>query len=94
MKTEEVTRGDRYDIPFSVNNNLEGASTIVRAKRPGSPFVTLPHSITDEAAGAGILTDTSALPVGDYDVELEATKGSQIITYKVVEPLIIRAQIG
>ena len=92
--SEQVTAGDRYDIPFSVNNDLQGATTVLRVKRAGSAMVTLPHSITDDVNGAGIITDTSSLPVGEYSVELEATKGTQIITYKAKEPLVIGPQLG
>jgi hypothetical protein len=91
---EPVTQGDRYDVPFTVNGNITGATTIVRAQRGRGTFIPLDHTVTDHETGTGVLTDTSALAVGEYDVELEATYGAQVVTYKTREPLVIVRQIG
>jgi hypothetical protein len=91
---EPVTQGDRYNIPFDVNGDLTGATTICRARRAGSAPVILTHAVLVPASGSGVILDTSALPVGEFNVELEATNGPQIVTYKVREPLVIVAAIG
>lgn len=92
--TEPITRGDKYDIPFTVNGDLTGATTTLRVKLGRGDAVELAHTVTDAAGGEGVITDTSALPVGVYRTELEAANGEQLVTYRLTGHLTVVDDLG
>jgi hypothetical protein len=81
-ESEPITQGDKYEIPFKVNGDLTGATTTLRVKR-GRVSTALTHTVTDAAAGEGVITDTSALPSGSYRASLRAVNGDQKVTYRL-----------
>lgn len=97
--TEPITRGDRYDIPFKVNGDLTGFATTLRFRLGRDAAVTVPHTITTAAEGEGVITDSSALPVGGFRAELEAVLGdpenpTQRVTYPVKGFVTVAPDLG
>ena len=78
-----VKRGDKYDVTFTVNADLTGATTRLLANRQyttGEPTL-LGHTVTDPVNGVVTHTLTGTLDPGRYNVELEATRGGETFTF-------------
>lgn len=76
-----VKAGDTHAVQWKANMDLTGATVRLVAKpRTGVPLV-LTSTVTDAEEGVVSHTLTGALPKGTYQVELEVTKGVEIITF-------------
>jgi len=76
-----VKTGDTHVIQWKANLDLTGATVRLVAKpRTGAPIV-LASTVTDAAEGLVSHMLTGTLPKGPYDIELEVTDGSEIITF-------------
>lgn len=75
-----VKRGDRFATTWSVPISLVGSSVrLIARKRFGDPII-LPSTIIDAPNGHVQHILDGTLTVGNYRVELEITRGTEIIT--------------
>jgi hypothetical protein len=75
-----VKQGDRYPTYWTVPLNLTGASVRLIARKRLGPPVVLSTTITDPTSGQVEHVLDGTLTVGNYRVELEITRGAEIIT--------------
>ena len=83
-----VKRGDTHDITLTVTSDgaavdLTGATVRLLARPAGTsgdPTV-LAAVVTDAAAGVITHTLTGGLAIGPWDLEVEAARDGQIVTY-------------
>lgn len=76
-----IKAGDTHAVQWKANMDLTGATVRLVAKpRTGVPLV-LASTVTDAEEGVVSHTLTGTLPKGTYQVELEVTKGVEIITF-------------
>lgn len=85
----EVKRGDKVPTywqavikPGSQPVDLTGATTRLLAQnaRFGGATMELEHSVVDPLLGAVMHVTDGTLPVGDYNIELEISVGSDLKT--------------
>lgn len=77
-----VKSGDKHAVKWRANLDLTGA-TVRLLIRPvnGGDYEALPCSITDAATGEVTHMLDGTLPIDRYRVELEVTKGGDVITF-------------
>lgn len=76
-----VKQGDRYATFWRVPGfNLTGCTVRLIARRGKNPAIVLSSTITDPATGEVRHVLDGSLDVGDYAIELEITRGVEIIT--------------
>jgi len=76
-----VKAGDTHAVQWKANMDLTGTTVRLVAKpRTGLPVV-LASTVTDAAGGIVSHTLTGALSTGTYRIELEVTKGVEVITF-------------
>lgn len=75
-----VKAGDRYPTYWTVPMDLTGTEVRLIARRGSSPALTLASSITAPTTGTVRHVLDGTLSVGSYAVELEITRGEEIIT--------------
>lgn len=80
-----VKQGDQYDITYTLNMDLTGATVRLVAGKAGGDPVELDTNITDPAGGVITHTLTGTLPAGTYQVEAEVTVGGQVVTFPTVQ---------
>lgn len=76
-----VKAGDTHKIEFRANMNLGSADVRLIARRAGCAPEILDAEVSDAADGLVSHTLTGELPVGTYNVELEVTRGSEVVTF-------------
>lgn len=75
-----VKTGDRYPTYWTVPMDLTGTTVRLIARRGSSAAVTLPSTVTSPTGGVVQHILNGSLSVGSYAVELEITRGEEIIT--------------
>lgn len=80
MTTINVKRGDTYTTLY-LNSDLTGATLRVPHRVPPSGPVTLLTGTVSNATAGEVRIDTSTLPVGTYELEVEVTVGGSTDTY-------------
>ena len=78
-----VKHGDRFDITFTANGDLTGATVRLLARRrytTGDPL-ELTSTVTDAVNGVVKHTLDGTLEPGTYNVELETTRGGEVVTF-------------
>lgn len=75
-----VKRGDRYQTRWTVPLNLVGASVRLIARRKNMAPIYLDAEIFDAENGVVSHLLDGTLKVGTYQVELEITKGLDVMT--------------
>lgn len=75
-----VKQGDKYPVTWTVNMDLTGTAQRVIARRIGA---TEPVELDVDSAAGGVITHTLTgdLEPGDYQVEVEVTAGTQVVTF-------------
>ncbi|MDQ0726794.1 hypothetical protein [Microbacterium sp. W4I20] len=77
-----VKSGDTHSIQWKANLDLTGATVRLVAKpRNSDTAIVLPSTITDAVEGVVAHKLTGTLEKGTYSVELEVTKGADVITF-------------
>lgn len=77
-----VKQGDRYPITYTLNMDLTGATARVIAKKvEDASVVVLTATVTDAPGGVVTHTLTGDLDAGTYQVEVEVTSGTEIVTF-------------
>jgi len=91
-----VKHGDKYPIQFVVNADLTGATVRLLAKPNGGDTLVLDSTIPDPAGGVVEHMLTGELDVGDYRIEVEATRDGEVITFPNTgtESLHVEADLG
>lgn len=80
--TVTVKHGDKYPTVWVANMDLTGATVRLLAKpRYEGDTVVLASSITDAVAGEVTHVLTGTLEPGSYDVELEVSRGDEVVTF-------------
>lgn len=74
-----IKQGDVYDVTWTVNMDVTGATARVIASRAGTEPVIL--AVTPGPDGVLTHTLTGTLPAGTYRVEAEVTIGDEVITF-------------
>lgn len=78
-----VKQHDRYPITFTVNMDLTGWTVRLLARRSGAAEAT---ELECTAAGDVVThTLTGELATGDYAIEVEASKGDELITFPTAQ---------
>jgi len=81
-----VKTGDIYPITLTVNTDLTGATVRVLARKWYTDVtVILPATVTDAAAGVIVHQLDGALEVGDWRVEVEVTRGGEVVTFPTAQ---------
>jgi len=75
-----IKQGDRYPTYWTVPMSLTNCTVRLIARRGSAPAVTLPSTISDPGGGIVQHILDGTLTVGLYAVELEITRGTDIIT--------------
>lgn len=79
-----VKQGDTHEVQWRANMDL-GSASVRLVARPFRPHnadpIVLGSTVVDAADGLVEHTLTGLLPVGRYRVELEATFGSEVVTF-------------
>jgi len=75
-----VKTGDRYPTYWTVPMDLTGTQVRLVARRGSAPAVTLPSTLKNPAGGVVEHILDGTLGVGSYAVELEITRGEEVIT--------------
>lgn len=99
----DVKHGDIHPITLTVASDgipvdLTGATIRVLARPTGAvgePMI-LAHTVTDAAAGVLSHTLTGTLTVGPWDVEVEVSRGEEIVTYPTsgFAPMYVHPDLG
>lgn len=92
-----VKYGDTHDIAWAVNADLSGAIVRLLFRKVGATeSVEAAASVTDPLNGVVTHTLTGTLPIGHYDVEVEATKSGAVTTAPSVgyERLVVARDLG
>lgn len=79
-RTVTVKQGDKYATTWTVYFDITGATTRLLARRPNAPYIELAHTVIDPLAGIVEHVLDGTLPVAEYRVELEISRGGQRIT--------------
>lgn len=75
-------RGDTRTRELTLNRPISaGADVRVFLRRRKDPAVTMTHTVVDPAAGRIAVTFDGALPVGEYNLEVQVTEGAVIATF-------------
>lgn len=76
-----VKFGDKYPTYWTVDADLTGTTVRLLARRRANPAIELACSIVNPATAGEVehMLD-GTLPIGTYAVELEITKGLDVIT--------------
>lgn len=89
--TQAIKRGDRHTITITVSADLTGATVRLLARRlSGGTTISLPSTVTDDTRGViehtldGSLDDETATRSVAWNLEVEATVGSEIRTVPTV----------
>ena len=75
-----VKRGDKHPITLTVNADLTGCTVRLIASQSGVAQ-DLPCTVTDPAGGVITHTLTGLLEVGVYKLEVETTRGGEVVTF-------------
>jgi hypothetical protein len=79
-----VKQHDRYATRWTASMDLTGATTRLLARRANAPVIELQHTVIDAPGGVVEHILDGTLPVADYRVELEISRGGQIMTAPTV----------
>jgi hypothetical protein len=75
-----IKSGDRYPTYWTVPMDLTNCTVRLLARRGSNPVVTLPSTVSNPTGGVVQHVLDGTLGVGTYAVELEITRGTDIIT--------------
>ncbi|MDF2916008.1 MAG: hypothetical protein K0S70_225 [Microbacterium sp.] len=92
-----VKYGDTHTIAWAVNADLSGATVRLLFRKVGATeSVEAGGTVTDAPNGVVTHTLTGTLPIGHYDVEVEATKSGAVTTAPSVgyERLVVARDLG
>lgn len=77
-----IKAGDTHAVQWKANMDLTGVTVRLVAKpRKGGEPIILASSITDAVEGVVSHTLTGTLATVTYNIELEVTKGVEVITF-------------